>query len=66
MYNVLYVGGLGQISNFWWDEPKLAKFIRSSKSGSVEFFSMSLWVWIVQHVLSLCFRRIERARLKVV
>ena len=49
---------LGQTSNFSWDEPILVTWVKFMKiliSGSV--------VWIVQHVIFVCFRRIERLKI---
>jgi len=55
----LTVYGLCQTSNFSWDE------FRSWKVRRLAQFISSEWIWIVQHVLSVCFRRKECLRSSV-
>ena len=52
--------GLVQTSNFSRDEPSE---LSSWKVRRLAQLSLSEWVWIVQHVLSVCFRRIERVKI---
>ena len=49
--------GLVQTSNFSRDEPSE---LSSWEVRRLAQLSLSEWVWIVQHVLSVCFRRVER------
>ena len=58
---VLYKG-LGQTSNFSWQEPNLVrKFVKSELTSGSAIKSLS--EWIIQHVLSVCFWGIERLKI---
>ena len=56
--------GIGQTSNFWWarSKPRLSE-LSSWKVRRLAQLKSSQWVWIVQHVLSVSFRRIQRLKI---
>ena len=49
--------GLVQTSNFTRDEPSELSWWKLRRLAQL---SLSEWVWIVQHALSVCFSRVER------
>ena len=54
--------GLGQTSKFFMRRTKLCG-LNSWKARRLAQLSLCEWVWIVQHALSVCFRRIEHLKI---